>query len=94
MNLKYNGFSGFNTLNSAYVTFILALWLDNDQELHDMAVEWTKEHSDANELADIIRQYLENEVDGYKLQGVVSNLMESAIAEINFTEVAEHLLDD
>ena len=96
---KYNGWTN-------YRTWVTKLWLDNtesDQELQREWLKiaqdtpkndvWTKEETIRFTLADIIKDYLE-EANPVTDASLWSDLMRSAIQDVNFQEIADAIIED
>jgi hypothetical protein len=83
MSEKYNGWTN-------YETWLVALWLDNDEgsynEMHYMA----RHSKDVYSLMEQIKEMIE-ELNPLKDQAnLFSDLLNGAISECNFYEIAEH----
>jgi hypothetical protein len=93
----YNGWTNYETWN-------LALWMDNDQGLYSMRCEAAEDiakdnedRSDANvALADWLKQLVEDEqiLGALPESGFLADMINAALSEINYYEIAEHWLDD
>lgn len=85
-NDKYNGWT-----NRA--TWLVQLWLDNEQgtqvALYDIAR--SNRESLAN-TADGIKDYIEELLP--ELDGFAADLMSVAIGEVNWSEIAEHAIEN
>lgn len=94
---EYNGWSNYETWN-------WNLWMENDEGWYSMTQEAAKdiasEDDDKDEVAFTLRNYLKAECDEMAeqwmpgLAGPFSDLLNSAISEINFYEIAESILED
>ena len=90
LNKKYNGWTN-------YETWLVKLWIDNEyawyQEWKDRASRRTKEES--YELAKEIKDWLGELQDEAELTtGLFADLINAAICEVDFDEIAEALLED
>jgi hypothetical protein len=98
MNDKsYNGWSN-------YETWAVNLWLDNsegDQELlrefaeqciRDAELDGSDRDHAAYECSRMIREYVEESMP--ELDGMFSDLLQSALSEVNWLEIAGHIVDD
>lgn len=85
----YNGWTNYQTWN-------VALWLDNDQGLCDMAREIASRDYEYNfERDDALREFVEELADGTLSQAsMASDLLGHAIAYVNWTEIAEVYRDE
>lgn len=87
MSEKYNGWTN-------YETWLVALWLDNDEgsynEMHYMA----RHSEDVYSLMEQIKEMIE-ELNPLKDQAnLFSDLLNGAISECNFYEIAEHYYEE
>lgn len=98
----YNGWKNYETWN-------VALWLDNDEgsynEVRRLARGVAFDHEDDDEddvmqrqargdLADILKDYVtENHVPELPAS-MASDLLNAALSEVDWYEMAEHYLDD
>lgn len=86
-NEKYNGYNN-------YETWLVALWIDNDQcyleDVQSMANGC--EDSDTNNLATSIKEYVENMPDVSKAienGGMVADLVNSTLSDVDWYELSE-----
>ncbi len=90
---SYNGWTN-------YETWAVALWMDNEQGSqeywHEQAREMVERHDDpqmrAVLFADALKEQHEESLP--ELRGFAADLMNSAMAEVNGREIAEHLFTD
>ena len=90
---KYNGWTN-------YETWLCNMWFDNFEftDVLDM-FEGCEDKGDINNvIADYIKNYVEDYVE-YSLapsdtHGFVHDMLNSAISEIDFRDIAEHYVDD
>lgn len=108
MNDKtYNGWTN-------YETWVVNLWMDNEEGSHDYWVEVAQEiHDDLEEptnsmtkmdeavylLADRLKDYheeIKDEILGNVMltSSVWADLLGAALSEVNWREIAEHLLEN
>jgi hypothetical protein len=87
---KYNGWTN-------YETWAANLWIDNEEGTHDMylevATDYIERHGDdaTYELSEYLKSEMEENTP--TTCGVYADLLNAAISEINFYEIAEHLID-
>lgn len=104
---EYNGW--YN-----YETWLVKLWFDNEQPLCELQKEWAQQAKDTpkNEvwtreettrftLADIFKNYVEEEApDATQLDsvcvpsGMFSDLISAALSEVNWQEIADNILSE
>ena len=99
---EYNGW--FN-----YETWLVSLWMDNEQgsssywaeiaqdvyneaSAGDSYESQTRKESASCELADRIKS--EHEEASPEVTGLFADLINAALSEVNWYEIAEHLLDE
>ena len=88
------GYQGYTN----YETWAVNLWIDNDQGLHEMVMEWTEEvageENPEYELARMIRDFVEeyNPLADEEAS-MYSDLLSSAISSVNWMEIAEMHLE-
>lgn len=76
-----------------YETWAVALWMDNEEGAQSYWRERAREfQGDAYRLADAIKD--EHEEALPQLQGFASDLLNAAMSEVNWQEIAENLLRD
>ncbi len=97
----YNGWSNYETWN-------VKLWIDNDQGIHthfnDRAESllnlpstseyWTQQESAKFNLADEIKEYLEENNPLNDSASMFTDLLNAAISEVDFREIAENILSE
>jgi hypothetical protein len=96
---EYNGWTN-------YETWLVNLWMDNDegsyrywrsttQEVYEEAEEegtFTRREQAILDLSDRLRE--EHEEALPEVEGYASDLLNAAMSEVNWYEIAEHLIDD
>jgi hypothetical protein len=92
-NTKYNGWTN-------YETWLCNLWFDNFEfsEMLDMFNSCEDKGDILNTIEDYIKDYVEEFVE-YSLapgdaHGFVHDMLNAAISEIDFRDIAEHYVDD
>lgn len=102
--LKENEEKGYQGWKN-YETWAVALWLDNDQGTYEMVREWAQELKAGDEeqpregirrdvvikLADMIKEWVESEDVKPDLGATMySDLLNAALSEVDYWEIAEH----
>lgn len=86
---EYNGWTN-------YETWLVKLWMDNEEGSNRMwneaAENCVKRHSDTSVLADMLKEEHENSLP--ELRGFAADLLNAALSEVNWFEIAESLLND
>ena len=84
---KYNGWTN-------YETWLVNLWLSNDQGTEEMINDMAKHSKDVYSLMEEIKDLIE-ELNPLKDNAdLFSDLLNGAISECNFYEIAEHYYND
>lgn len=83
---KYNGWTN-------YETWLVKLWMDNDQGSYIMFNEWAKESEDIYTLSNQVKDFFEEE-NPMESAGVFTDLLNSALSEVNWDEIARALKED
>lgn len=95
----YNGWTN-------YETWATNLWLDGDEYIQEMAQKayddadadsfFTKEERALIDLSDSLKDYVEElqEMDEHKPSGLFADLLNSAMSEIDYRDLAESYLSD
>lgn len=91
--MTYNGWSNYETWN-------VALWLDNDQGSYEWVREMAREASDRDRyrepipaLADAIEEYVKDAAPDLGAS-MFSDLLTAALSEVDWREIAEHVLGE
>ena len=90
--LEYNGWTNYETWN-------FMLWADNDEPTYNKVKALIKDaltiHGVAtvSGLADDLRELADNEAPELKIS-FYSDVINASIKEVNFTEIAERLLEE
>jgi hypothetical protein len=87
MNEKeYNGYTN-------YETWLVNLWIDNDEGLSEMITDITRSNrSELHNIADSIKELIEEGIP--EVTGLYADLMNAAISEVNWHEIAENHLEE
>lgn len=90
---KDSGYQGWRN----FETWAVALWLDNDRGLYDLVREWAAEAKaesgkrDAKfVLADQLKEYIDDNKP--ELEGMWADLLNGAIDEVYWDEIAANIL--
>lgn len=85
-NEKYNGYNN-------YETWLVALWIDNDQCYQEMVQELAEQYSDdENDMASALKEFVEEMPDVSKAlenSGMVADLVNSTLSDVDWYELAE-----
>lgn len=94
---KYNGWSN-------YQTWLVNLWFDNEEYGQTMLRQFAKDSIRCAELHGRDRdnavyecsKMIQNEVEENipELEGMFADLLSAALQEVNWYEIAEHIVDD
>ena len=95
----YNGWKNYETWN-------VKLWLDDEQDTQELQKEWlfqakaapknkvwTREETTRFTLSDIIKAYVQENTPEAP-PSMYSDLLDSAISEVNWQEIADNILSD
>lgn len=83
---EYNGYTN-------YETWLVNLRIVNDQGEQGYWIEQTEDADDVQELERQFQNYYEDEVRP-ELNGMFNDLMQSALAEVNWQEIAENYWEE
>jgi hypothetical protein len=87
---EYNGW--YN-----HETWLVSLWLSNEQDSYDMVRDMISDpYSDyaVYDLADALKEYIEEDNPLGGQANMFSDLINAAISEVNFDEIAEHWIEE
>ena len=103
---EYNGWSN-------YETWLVKLWIDNDQDLYNtvqelaqeikdeaptsrQVIQWHRTELEAaeNMLADQLKEMIEEDNPPEDGASLYTDLMRSALSDVNWHEIAENILGD
>lgn len=73
-------------------TWLVWVWIENDAGLYEHCQELKAESQDVREIADNLKQLIEEAKP--ELEGIFSDLIDSALAEVSWREIAINLLQD
>lgn len=79
---EYNGYS-------SKFTWLVSLWLDNDYGLYSLLREWAKEVKSKQQLADQVKDFVEEQNPLAAEASMYSDMMSYTIALVDFNEVVE-----
>lgn len=90
--MKYNGWDN-------YQTWVTNLWIDSDQYVREMVEEILDREDDRDDaiynLAHNLQEMFEEGVSELNLNAsVFSDLLNSALSEVNWREIAIHLIEE
>lgn len=80
----YNGWKN-------YETWCVALWIDNEPGEYLFWRDRAKATLSELELADELKSHHEDAIHDMKLYGFAADLMNAALSEVDWREIAEHL---
>lgn len=85
-NEKYNGYNN-------YETWLIALWIDNDQCYQEMVQELAGQYQDdENGMSSALKDFVEEMPDVSKALengGMVADLVNSTLSDVDWYELAE-----
>ena len=88
--MEYNGWSN-------YETWLVNLWMDNEPGGKEFIWDWLGEQSvavQAGNLAYYLEITHEDEVENINVTGFWKDLLNGALSEINWMEVAIHIMEE
>lgn len=91
---SYNGFDGYGTFFSAWLTWNLSLWLDSEYSTYALFQEYAREYKTVEALADVIEEYVQELINEYPSDGFIADVLGYVLRDINYLEVAEHILSE
>ena len=75
-----------------YETWLIKLWIDNEQSSQDYWLKATEIADNPTELADQLKDEYEGAMP--ELNGVWFDLLATSIGKVNWYEIAESLIDE
>lgn len=88
---KYNGYTN-------YETWVTSLWIDNDQKLNEELKEICAVADLAEDskiyLADSLKEWIEEIYTSTEMEGLLKDLLNSAMENINWIEIANSYIDE
>ena len=92
MSSKYNGWTNYETWN-------FNLWITNEEEDYNHALELAEDSENPYELSKKLEGWAEDMANdvltSYEYaHGFITDMVNSSIKTVNFYEVAEHLWDE
>lgn len=88
---EYNGWTN-------YETWVVKLWMDNDEGSNsywnEMAEEYLKRDAESafSDLAGLLKEQHEEALP--EVNGFIADLLNAAMSEVNWDEIADGLIDD
>lgn len=82
----YNGWS-------TYETWLVNLWIQNDQALHAVLHDEVTSAEDLYDAKQVLQAWLDNEYDLYieeRGHGLFQDLLKGALSEVNWYEIAKN----
>lgn len=84
---KYSGYTN-------YETWLVSLWIDNDQGLYNDVQELARENVDSEyDLANAIKDFIEEFNPLAENADMFSDLLQSALQNVNWQEIAENWIE-
>jgi hypothetical protein len=88
-----DGYNGWKN----YETWLVALWIDNDQGTYSYSRELVSEAADGEEFpkvraADALEEWIKDEILPDLGASLASDLLNAAISEVDWFEIAENYL--
>ncbi len=86
MSNKHNGWTN-------YETWIVNVWLSNEEPTHKYCVMLSKTYSDPIELANLLEEF----ALGFKPEigtGMFDDMLNAALGEVNWREIAESYIEE
>jgi hypothetical protein len=81
-----------------YATGLISLWIDNNREMTAKFYTLADQHYTAADIAQAIRQHIEQLQDRSGVDGILSDLLNAAIVDADYHEVAadiiRHVIED
>jgi len=88
MNKEYNGYTN-------YETWLVSLWIDNDEGLQRYWIEESEHIESVSSLQDSLQTYFDEHIPPEEeLNGVYLDLMNYALSSVNWYEIAEELYNE
>jgi hypothetical protein len=84
--VEYNGWTN-------YETWLVKLWLDNEPSTYELQRELTNAHRQPSKIADALKDYIE-ENSPVSEAGLYTDLLNSALSEVDWYSIAEHCVAD
>lgn len=83
----YNGWS-------SYETWAVKLWIDNDQGLAEFFNHEARCAKSAYDLSNVVKEFFKEQNPVADKASVYADLMNAALSEVNWIEIAESLIED
>ncbi len=78
------------TKAESYATHVVKIWADNDEGMYTHLQQFTH---DEDLLVEEIKKYIEDLKDNSGINGLLVDLINASIDEVDFREVARHFID-
>jgi hypothetical protein len=81
----YNGWT-------SYETWLINLWIDNDEGLQDYANELRGQYAEDYELSQALKEWFDEMQP--EVTGVWADLINASLSEVNWFEIAQHITNE
>lgn len=94
-NNTYNGWTN-------YQTWVCSIWMDNDrgsyEHYSETARDLLKLHKDKTQAEDELSKIMKDDLDGemqcMSVEGLFGDLLQNAVDQIDFNEIAKSMIED
>lgn len=84
---KYNGWNNFET-------WCVALWINNEKGSHEMARAMVEDAESIGEAAQALQDWIEEENPLRDLASLYADLLNAALRQVDYYEIAESFKDE